>query len=313
MLNLRYESGLYCLMVSLLCLCASAQDVGSSARVASVKVATAAPSATNRALTIWYRVPAGYSAQQAVPSRILVIFGGRNASGKEEVSGKLGWDRWADAQNAFLVSPGYYNDDYWEPRAWSGKALLDGIDLIRKRYLVCDRKLLYYGYSAGSQCANLFAAWRPDFARGWVAHGCGVFHEPKLTLRQVPGLVTCGDADTARFIISRKFVERCRQLRLPVLWKSFPNSPHDVPPDSLKLARAWLEYCDALSAADLTGKVFGNSVTLSAPPAFIGDDVDNVYYPPGSAGAANIFPQDAVILPTVSVAEAWGKPCKTGP
>ena len=186
MLNLRYESGLYCLIVSLLCLCASAQDVGSSARVASVKVATAAPSVTNRALTIWYRVPAGYSAQQAVPSRILVIFGGRNASGKEEVSGKLGWDRWADAQNAFLVSPGYYNDDYWEPRAWSGKALLDGIDLIRKRYLVCDRKLLYYGYSAGSQCANLFAAWRPDFARGWVAHGCGVFHEPKLTLRQVP-------------------------------------------------------------------------------------------------------------------------------
>ena len=89
MLNLRYESGLYCLMVSLLCLCASAQDVGSSARVASVKVATAAPSVTNRALTIWYRVPAGYSAQQTVPSRILVIFGGRNASGKEEVSGML--------------------------------------------------------------------------------------------------------------------------------------------------------------------------------------------------------------------------------
>ena len=73
-----------------LTLCASAQDVGSSARVASVKVATAAPSATNRALTIWYSVPAGYSAQQAVPSRILVmIFGGRNASGKEEVSGIL--------------------------------------------------------------------------------------------------------------------------------------------------------------------------------------------------------------------------------
>ncbi len=69
MLNLHYESGLCCLMVSLFCFCASAQDVGSSARVACVKVATAAPSAKNRALTIWYRVPAGYSAQQAVPSR----------------------------------------------------------------------------------------------------------------------------------------------------------------------------------------------------------------------------------------------------
>ena len=43
-----------------------------------------------------------------------------------------------------------------------------------------------------------------------------------------------GDADTARDILSRDFVARARAAVQSVIWKSFPNHPHDVPP----------EFCD---------------------------------------------------------------------
>ena len=70
-------------------------------------------------------------------------------------------------------------------------------------------------------------------------------------MKDIPGLVTCGDADTARYIISRNFVERSRRKGINIIWKSFPNHPHDVPPDSLKLARAFLTYYHELYKEDL--------------------------------------------------------------
>ena len=52
--------------------------------------------------------------------RVLVLFGGRNADGRPEVSGKLGWTAWADLNGVFLVAPTLRDDAYWEPEAWSG-------------------------------------------------------------------------------------------------------------------------------------------------------------------------------------------------
>ena len=47
-----------------------------------------------------------------------------------------------------------------------------------------------------------------------------------------------------------------RKKGVNIIWKSFPNHPHDVPPDSLKLARAFLAYYHELNRDDLIG--FGN-------------------------------------------------------
>ena len=45
-------------------------------------------------------------------------------------------------------------------------------------------------------------------------------------------------------------------------------------------------------------------------PKFIGDDQERVYYPVNSPKAKNIFPEDRVFLPTLELAEAWGKPSR---
>ncbi len=123
-------------------------------------------------------------------------------------------------------------------------------------------------------------------------------------MRNLPGLVTCGDADTSRYIISREFVDKCREKGIRIVWKSFPNHPHDLSPDALKLARAFLEYYHKRYRDDLTGRL---SRPAPEPAAFIGDDQEQKFYPENSAKAKNILPEDRVFLPNRSIAEAWGR------
>ena len=285
-----------------------------SALVSNVTVRTRA--ANNPRPTIWYRVPEGYKAAKGRTWRTLVIFGGRNCAGSNEVSNAIGWARWADRHGVFLVAPGFKDDRYWEPQAWSGRALLNALAEIRKSYDLNTSKLLYYGYSAGSQAANLFAAWRPDLCRAWASHACGVFHEPSARMRGAPGLVTCGDADAARDVLSRDFVAKARKAGQPVVWKSFPNHPHDVPPGSLALARAFLGHWHETRGGDL-GEAERSGGSAASPMGeisekrhscrFVGDEPEGVYWPAGSPGAASIPPDDRVELPCRAVAEAWGQ------
>ena len=255
-----------------------------------VIVRTKAPH--NLEAKIWYHVPAKYDANRNKPYPVLVYFGGRNCSGEKEASGKLGWSDWADENDVFLVCPGFKDDNYWDPEEWSGRALFDALSLIKRKYRIDDAKVSYYGYSAGSQAANLFPAWRSNRTRVWASHACGVFHEPKAAMRGIAGLVTCGDADMARYLISRAFVEKARRRGLDIIWKSFQNHPHDVSPDSLRLARAFFSY--------------HLSETKSAV-AFVGDDQEGVYYEEESAEAKFVAPLDRVRLPSKSVADAWGR------
>ena len=180
-----------------------------------IEVKTRAPQ--NRNAVFHYRVPKGYDKHRREMYRVLVIFGGRNTDGRADASGRMGWGKWCDDNGIFIVAPGFRNDNYWEPQEWSGRALQKALSQLKKRYNVCTTKLLFYGYSAGSQASNLFPAWRPDLCRAWVSHACGVFHEPSSKMSNIPGLVTCGDADTARYIISRDFVEKSRKKGVNIL------------------------------------------------------------------------------------------------
>ena len=271
------------------------------AAVDCLEVATRAPN--NPVVPVWYRVPRGYDPSRRARWRVLVLFGGRNADGRPEVSGKLGWTAWADLNGVFLVAPTLKDDAYWEPEAWSGRALLDALAVLASKYRVAQAGLLFYGYSAGSQAANLFPAWRPGLCRAYASHACGVFHGPSPKMRGVAGLVTCGDADAARYALGRRFVSACRARGVPVVWRSFPNRPHDVPEASARLAREFLAHHHWAHPEDL-----GGAPVPSAPAPFVGDDADGVYFPAGSPEAAAVLPEDRVELPSETIAAAWGTP-----
>ena len=272
--------------------------------VSNVTVRTQADN--NRNASVWSRVPENYREISGRKWRVLVIFGGRNCGGSNEVSNAIGWAKWADRNGVFLVAPGFRDDRYWEPQVWSGRALVSALEQIGRSYKINTKNLLYYGYSAGSQASNLFAAWRPDLCRAWVSHACGVFHEPSVRMRNTPGLVTCGDADAARDILSREFVAKARRIGQQVMWKSYPNHPHDVPPNSLALARAFLEHYDALNRDDLGGGNAGEG-RFGTEMQFVGDDPDGVYWPANSPEAKSIPFEDRVIIPNRLLADAWGK------
>ena len=127
-------------------------------------------------------------------------------------------------------------------------------------------------------------------------------------MRRVAGLVTCGDADTARYVLSREFVGKYRSLGMPVVWKSFPNHPHDVPPGSIRLAKEFLAHNHWSHLEDL-----GGTPRRAEQSTFVGDDSDGVYYRAGSVEAADIMSEDRVELPSESVAAAWGSPGRTSP
>lgn len=270
-----------------------------------VEIRTSAP--RNATAKFWYRVPKNYDAARRERYRVLVLFGGRNCDGRNEVSGKLGWPGWADLNGVFLVAPTFRDDAYWHPEAWSGRALLAALDAIGAKYRIAKTGLLFYGYSAGSQAGNLFPAWRPKLSRAYVSHACGVFHKPHPRMRDVAGLVTCGDADKARYVLTRRFVDGYRALGIPVVWKSFENHPHDVPPASIRLAKEFLAHHHWSHLEDLGGTPSGR-----ASSAFVGDDANGVYHRIGDPPVADIPPEDRVELPSELIASAWGRPGRNG-
>ena len=217
----------------------------------SVDVRTRAPH--NPVVKVWYHVPKGYEPQGKSRHRVLVLFGGRNGDGRPEVSGKLGWTEWADLNGIFLVAPTLKDDDYWEPAKWSGRTLLDSLAALAARYRIATSGLLYYGYSAGSQASNLFPAWRPNLCRAYVSHACGVFHKPYAGMKNVAGLVTCGDADTARYVISRDFAYRNREAGGLLLWKPV-KSGHELNSHALALAREFFAAVAAGAPCSLWGE-----------------------------------------------------------
>ena len=278
--------------------------VASSPIIDCVEIKTIAPN--NATVKFWYRVPKNYDATRRERYRILVLFGGRNCDGKNEVSGKLGWPSWAEKNGIFLVAPTFKDDAYWQPEAWSGRALLDALDVIGARYRISKAGLLFYGYSAGSQACNLFPAWRPDLCRAYVSHACGVFHTPHPRMRNVAALVTCGDADKARYVLTRRFADTYRALDIPIIWKSFENHPHDVPPKSIRLAKEFLAHHHWSHLEDL-----GGMSSKANRGAFVGDDANGVYHRIDDPSVADIPLEDRVELPSEMIASAWGEPvCK---
>lgn len=179
-------------------------------QIDALKIKTSAKE--NPTATFRCRVPTQYDQSSKVKYRLLVYFGGRNTTGEHEVKNPT-WTNWCDKNGVFLIVPSYKNDNYWKPQKWSGKALLEAIAQLKKKYPnICDDKLLFYGYSAGAQCSNLFPAWIPTKTRAYVSHACGVFHKPSDKMKGVAGLLTCGTNETYLFCFCTPRLSICVEM-----------------------------------------------------------------------------------------------------
>ena len=146
------------MLKQILCLCIlSLSNVFYAQTTDTISIKTFAKE--NPVVQFHCREPANYDITSKSKSRLLIYFGGRNTDGYKEVDDPS-WRAWCDKNGVFQIVPSYKNDNYWEPKKWSGKALLEAIAQLKKKYPnICDDKLLFYGYSARAQCSNLFPAW----------------------------------------------------------------------------------------------------------------------------------------------------------
>ena len=97
-------------------------SVGFAQCISHVTIRTRAEN--NRNASVWYRVPENYREIAGRKWRVLVIFGDRNCGGSNEVSNAIGWAKWADRNEVFLVAPGFRDDRYWEPQVHAGAVKL---------------------------------------------------------------------------------------------------------------------------------------------------------------------------------------------
>ena len=184
-----------------------------------------------------YRLPQKVSSD----TRVMVLFGGRNWKGEKAIT-SFNFNELADKYSLILISPSFKDNEYWQPEKWSGKVLRSAIKSIEKKFNLKPQKLLFYGYSAGGQCSNLFYNYIPKQVEAWGLHACGVYPQ-KAIKNGVSAFITCGLGDVDRVRISKTFIYKYRENNGRVIWKTY-NNGHELNKEALQFARQF--FADVL-------------------------------------------------------------------
>lgn len=164
----------------------------------------------------------------------MVLFGGRNWLGERAIE-VFNFNDFADENSIILLSPSFKDREYWSPEKWSGKVLKSAVEFVEKKYNINSQKLLFYGYSAGGQCANLFYNYMPSEVEAWGAHACGVY--PINPLKNgACAFITCGLDDAERVRISKNFIYKYRECGGRLIWKTY-SAGHELNGGALAFAR----------------------------------------------------------------------------
>ena len=115
-----------------------------------------------------------------------------------------------------------------------------------------------------------------------------IYANPKKTLRNTLGIIMCGEADE-RFEPTYAFFAQGRKLGLPLVWRGDTSVGHELTPQVVKMAQAFLKF-------------YANG---EKPQNLVGDIQYYRFYEPGSVDEERVPPESRVILPSRKVAEAF--------
>ncbi len=221
------------------------------------------------------------------------------------------WSEFADREGLVLVAPTFKTTKdeahsckgYYYPAQWSGEVVLEAVRRIadakkENAVEIETEKILIFGFSAGAHFAHRFALWKPDRVRAFAAYSAAWWDGPTVAARNVPGLIMCGEAD-GRYEASREFMAKGQALGLPWIWRGYRHTGHEMTPEVLRVAQAFLAHYAHPPATQPS--------TLNARAPLIGDIQSYRFYPADSAEAALIPGEARVELPSPAVAKAWSE------
>jgi len=277
----------------------------------------------NPAVPFYVRIPARYRKQpENKLYRVLFTCPVYNGDGLKNLAGASGFAALADQRDWFIISPTFHqasaetkdrSASYYYPETFSGQAVLDALELIRKKYPIATGGLLLHGFSGGAQFVHRFAIWAPAQVAAVVVNSSSWFDDPDAKCQQIAWLVTIGESDPS-YENTLEFVQKLRDAgALPVL-RSYLAMTHERGAKVPDLDVEFLKFYDDLTRDRM--EIYKPSLRLQTPrplvaPAqmpFVGDTQRWRFYPNTPEVAGHIPDEERIYLPSETLAKVWGTP-----
>jgi len=275
----------------------------------------------NREVPFYVRRPAGYdSSAKGRTYRVLVICPIFNGDGLKVVT-RHSLLSIADTRGWFVVSPTFKQNgsevkdrrkSYYYPETFSGKAVVEAMELISKKYPVDPNRLLLAGLSGGAQFVHRFALWAPERVTAVAINSSSWFDEPNPKAPAVAWMVTIGESDPS-YDNSLEFVSKLSEGGAAPLFRSYLGMVHEGDGRVSQLTAFFLSFYDERTSGDL-GRRVSLSERLKPKLAlagkdmpYVGDAQDWKYYPNTEEARENLPEDGRVFLPSAEIARLWGK------
>ena len=273
----------------------------------------------NREIPFYLRVPKNYRPGKAY--RLLFLCPHLNQEGLKKLAASAGWLALADERDWFVMSCTFKQAkegghdrklSYYYPESFSGKATLEALELVSKKYPIDPERLLMQGLSGGAQFVHRFAMWTPERVTAVAINSSSWFDTPNARCNQVAWLVTIGESDDS-YNASLEVVDRLRNVGAAPLFRSYLGMVHEGSGSVDKLDMEFLKFHD-----DCTKKDLGKRKSALTPVAerlalpsekmpFVGDGQDWKYFPNTPDARESIAEDSRIYLPSESIAKLWGQ------
>ncbi len=272
----------------------------------------------NKEIPFFLRLPQNYLLGK--PYRLLFLCPHLSQDGLEKLSGSAAWLALADERDWFVITCTFKQDinvardrklAYFYPEGFSGKATLEALEKVSKKYPVDTERLLMQGLSGGAQFVHRFAMWVPERVTAVAINSSSWFDAPNARCNQVAWLVTIGESDES-YNASLEVVDRLRQVGASPLFRSYLGMLHEgfEPADDLNME--FLKFYDEFTRKDL-GKRRSNQSPVAERLAmqgvnmpFVGDGQDWEYFPNKTDAREAISEDSRIYLPNEEIAKLWG-------
>lgn len=279
----------------------------------------------NRQVPFYLRVPSSYEpADKARVHRLLFICPVFNGDADFVIRGERGNSeliQLAEERGWFVLSATFNQrgeevrdrkTSYYYPDGFSGKAVVEALEQVAKRYRVDPNRILMQGLSGGAQFVHRFALWAPDRVTAVAINSSSWFDEPNAKSNQVAWLVTIGESDLS-FANSLAFVDRLREAGAAPLFRSYLGMVHEGSWDVTRLTLAFLRFHDDRTQGEL-GKRRSSFTKPEELLSMVADempyvgDVQTWRYLANTPENREEIAEDArIYLPAPEIAELWGQ------
>jgi pimeloyl-ACP methyl ester carboxylesterase len=273
----------------------------------------------NREVPFYLRVPKNYRPGKAY--RLLFLCPYLNQEGLKKLADSAAWLALADAEDWFVMSCTLKQDShaakdrklaYYYPEGFSGKATLEALETVSKKYPVDTERLLMQGLSGGAQFVHRFAMWVPERVTAVAVNSSSWFDTPSPRCNQVAWLVTIGESDDT-YHLSLEVVDRLRTVGAAPLFRSYLGMVHEGSGAVDELSMEFLKFYD-----DFTQNELGKRRSHQAPAAerfslvgekmpYVGDGQDWKFFPNTPEARESVADDSRIYLPSESIAKLWGK------